>query len=565
MKLNDNELGNILLTAGLVQQEQLEDILIQKQIDNLSLIDYLVTKDILIQNQIWESVAEHFGFQFIDLENYEFDSSLIKSIDHFSAQQYQFVPLEERDDTLLVAFNDPNNLQALDDLSVLLSKSIEPAIVVPDMLTEKISEYYGATEESLEEMLAGIDEGEIIVDEAETDANALAAGAEDAPIIKLVNMILMQSLKDGASDIHIEPSEKELVLRYRIDGILRFGISPPKRAQGHIMSRLKLMSGMDIAEHRRPQDGRIKMRMMGKDIDFRVSALPCVYGESFVLRLLDKESVQLGLEQIGFIGDHKKIFEEIITKPNGILLVTGPTGSGKTTTLYSALNELNSPERKLMTIEDPVEYMLDGINQVQVQHDIGLDFAFGLRAMLRQSPDIIMVGEIRDFETASIAIRAALTGHLVFSTLHTNDAPSAITRMIDMGVNPYLIASSIQAIMAQRLARTICSKCKEEYEPSKELLEEAGFPEEQVKKITFYRGAGCETCNYTGYKGRCGIFELLVMDEELKDLVLKNVSSGELRDVARKNGMRTLREDGFTKIGLGMTTIVEVMRVTSAD
>ncbi|HOK40173.1 MAG TPA: type IV-A pilus assembly ATPase PilB [bacterium] len=565
MNISDSELGNILVASGLILQENLDDILLQKQIEKLSLIDYLTTKANLTKEQIWQAVSDHFGFSFVDLENYNFDSKLLKSVDALTVQQYQFIPLEIRDSTLLIAFNEPTNLKALDDLSILLGKPIEPVIVVPEKLSEKINELYGATDETLEEMLAGIEEGEVLTEEEKEQKADLIAGAEDAPIIKLVNMILMQSLKDNASDIHIEPSEKELVLRYRIDGILRYGVSPPKKAQGHILSRIKLMSGMDIAEHRKPQDGRIKMRMMGKDIDFRVSALPCIYGESVVLRLLDKSSVQLGLEQVGFIGDHKEMFEEIIKKPNGILLVTGPTGSGKTTTLYSALNELNTPDKKIMTIEDPVEYMLDGINQVQVNHEIGLDFANGLRAMLRQSPDIIMVGEIRDLETASIAIRAALTGHLVFSTLHTNDAPSAVTRLVDMGVNPYLIASSIQAIMAQRLVRTICPECKEEYKPPEELLIEAEFPLDEAKNITFYHGAGCEKCNYTGYKGRTGIFELLVMDEELKGLVLKNVSSTQLRQVAREHGMRTLREDGFKKVAMGVTTIVEVMRNTLAE
>jgi type IV pilus assembly protein PilB len=565
MFINDNELGNILVSSDLITEDNLHEILIQMNVENLSLIDYLVVKDILTKKQIWETVAEHYGFEYIDIDNFVFKDNVLKLVDALTAQQYQFVPLETEYGNLKIVTNDPGNLKTLDDLSILLGMSIEPAISEPEKVTEKINEFYGATEETLEEMLGDIDEGEYITDTDTTDTASLIAGAAEAPIIKLVNMILMQSLKDGASDIHIEPSEKDIVLRYRIDGILREGISPPKKAQGHILSRLKIISGMDIAERRKPQDGRIKIRMMGKDIDFRVSALPCIYGESVVLRLLDKSSVQLGLEQIGFKDDHRKIFEEIISKPNGILLVTGPTGSGKTTTLYSALNELNQPDKKIITIEDPVEYMLDGINQVQVHKTIGLDFAQGLRAMLRQSPDIIMVGEIRDFETAVIAVRAALTGHLVFSTLHTNDAPSAITRLIDMGVNSYLIASSIQGIMAQRLIRTICKSCKETYDPPLDLLNEAGFPTDLAAKSTFYRGSGCEKCNYTGYKGRSGIFEILVMDEELKNLVLQNVDTGELRKVARKNGMRTLREDGFKKVLAGVTTIVEIMRVTAMD
>jgi len=323
---------------------------------------------------------------------------------------------------------------------------------------------------------------------------------------------------------------------------------------------------MDIAERRIPQDGRIKMKMLGKEIDFRVNSLPCIHGESVVLRLLDKASVSLGLEQVGFIGDNKKSFDNIIRKPNGILLVTGPTGSGKTTTLYSALNDINTPEKKLMTIENPVEYMLEGINQVQVQHDIKFDFALGLRAMLRQAPDVIMVGEIRDFETAEIAIRAALTGHLVFSTLHTNDAPSSITRLIDMGINPYLVSSSIQAIMAQRLVRTICPKCKVvDDKVNKEVLLEMQFPEEWIDTTTFYKGEGCENCNFTGYRGRTGVFELMVMNQELKDLVLENVPALVLRKAAIKSGMRSLRRDGFEKVRLGVTTPIEVVRNTAAE
>lgn len=565
MFTNENELGNILISANIFDEDKLTDILLQANLENLSFIDYLEVKEIISKENLWKIVADYYGLNFIDVENFHFNDDVINMIDAITAQQYHILPVSYELDILKIVTNEPDNLKNLDDLSILIGKSIEPAIGVPDKVVEKINEFYGASEETLEDMLNDIDEGEYIEESDDFDTAKMIAGATEAPIIKLVNMILMQSLKVGASDIHLEPSEKEIVLRYRIDGILQPGISPPKKAQGHILSRIKIISGMDIAERRKPQDGRIKIRMMGKDIDFRVSALPCIYGESIVLRLLDKSSVQLGLEQIGFKDDHKRTFEEIISKPNGIMLVTGPTGSGKTTTLYSALNELNKPDKKIITIEDPVEYMLDGINQVQVNRAINFDFAQGLKAMLRQSPDIIMVGEIRDFETAVIAVRAALTGHLVFSTLHTNDAPSAITRLIDMGINPYLIASSIQAVLAQRLIRTICKDCSKPYKPTDEVIKESEFPDDLIKTTTFYIGKGCEKCNWTGYKGRSGIFELLVIDEELKNMILKNVDTTLLRKTAKKNGMRSLREDGFKKVISGETTLVEVMRVTALD
>ena len=562
----DKELSEILVDTGRLTEEQIQESLSERQVNNKTLLEWLLEKEIMNADDINAAIADYLGVEYVKISEIVINHDLLKKIDPGTAQQYEVFPISEEEGIFKVALTDPTNLKALDDLSVFLNMPVEAFLADETELREAINQYYGASEETLEEMFAGVEDMEFVKGEGGVDPAAAAEAANDAPIIKYVNSVLQKALKDRASDIHFEPFEKEFRVRFRIDGECRQEASPPKKLQGAILSRLKIMSGMDIAERRVPQDGRIKMKMMGKEIDFRVSALPCIHGESFVLRLLDKASVSLGLEQVGFIGDNKKQFDEIIRKPNGILLVTGPTGSGKTTTLYSALNDINKPDRKLMTIENPVEYMLEGINQVQIHHEIGFDFALGLRAMLRQSPDVIMVGEIRDHETAEIAVRAALTGHLVFSTLHTNDAPSSITRLIDMGINPFLVSSSIQAIMAQRLLRTICKKCKtvDDKVPA-ELLKELQFPEDEITTTTFYKGAGCENCNFTGYRGRTGIFELMIMNQTLKDLVLDNVPALVLRKAAIKSGMRSLRQDGFVKVKLGHTTCIEVARNTSAE
>jgi len=564
---DDKDLGDILLSSGKLTEEQLQQILIERQINNKSLLEWIEEKGLFTKDELNEATAQYLGFDYIKLSEIAINQDLIKRIDPSTAQQYEIFPIAEIDGVFKIAMVDPTNLKALDDISILLNMPVEGALGDEIEIREAIAQNYGASEERLDEMFADAEDMEVVdKKDGELDVAEAERSANDAPIIKYVNSVLNKALKDRASDIHFEPFEKEFRVRYRIDGECRQEPSPPKKLQGAILSRLKIMSGMDIAERRIPQDGRIKLKMMGKEIDFRVNSLPCIHGESVVLRLLDKESVSLGLEQVGFTGDNKKRFDEIIRKPNGILLVTGPTGSGKTTTLYSAMNDINTADRKLMTIENPVEYMLEGINQVQVQHDINFTFALGLRAMLRQSPDVIMVGEIRDFETAEIAIRAALTGHLVFSTLHTNDAPSSITRLIDMGINPFLVSSSIQAIMAQRLVRTICPKCKTvDDKVSPELLKELQFPEDQIAKTTFYKGEGCEYCNFTGYRGRTGVFELMIMDQFLKDLVLDNVPSLVLRKAALKNGMRSLRQDGFEKVKAGITTPIEVARNTAAE
>jgi type IV-A pilus assembly ATPase PilB len=562
---DDRELGDILVSTGYLTEDQVQESIIERKMNGQSLMEWIESKELLTKDDINTAIATYLGFEFVKISQIEKTDELLKKLDTTTVQQYIVFPYMEDFGVFKIAMADPTDLKALDDIAVFLNMPVEAVMADEEELKTAINEYYGASDETLEEMFADMDDLEVVKDTDEIDANSLEKEANDAPIIKYVNTVLMKALKDRASDIHFEPFEHEFILRFRVDGVCRQEVGPPKKLQGAVLSRLKIMSGMDISERRIPQDGRIKVKMMGKEIDFRVNSLPCIHGESVVLRLLDKASVSLGLEQVGFIGDNKRTFDELIRKPNGILLVTGPTGSGKTTTLYSALNDINTDDKKLMTIENPVEYMLEGINQVQIQHDIGLDFAAGLKAMLRQSPDVIMVGEIRDHETAAIAIRAALTGHLVFSTLHTNDAPSSIARLIDMGINPFLVSSSIQAVMAQRLGRTICNKCKVEDKVPEKLLEELEFPVEDISKTTFYKGEGCEQCNFTGYKGRVGIFELMVLNQNLKDLILENVPSNVLRKAAIQNGMRTLREDGFEKVRQGITTVVEVARITTAE
>jgi type IV-A pilus assembly ATPase PilB len=521
---------------------------------------------------ILNAIAFHFGMETVGLAEAELDPEIIGLVGHEFASRARLIPVAKDGRNLKVAIDDPMNFRGLDEVRVMTGLDVEPMLATPTDIRIALEKFYGAGGAG-EADIDNIDlEGLVhdIAGEGDDEAKG-ELGAEDAPIIKLVNTIIITAIHDRASDIHIECRERKMVIRYRIDGVLHDRIVPPKRLQGAILSRLKLMASCDISERRIPQDGRIKMRVptgigkQTKNIDLRFSTLPSLYGESIVMRILDKSGVSLGLEQVGFLPQTVAHFEKLIARPNGVILVTGPTGSGKTTTLYAALNKLNTPDRKLITVEDPVEYQLDGINQVQIRADIGLDFARGLRSLLRQSPDVILVGEIRDLETAEIAIRAALTGHLVFSTLHTNDAPGAVTRLIDMGINPFLVASSVCAIMAQRLVRRICAGCKREMTPDPAVMAEFELTPEKMKGKTYHEGAGCRDCNMTGYRGRTTIFELLVVDDEIKDLILSNASAGELRKAARIKGMQTLREYGLLKIELGMTTFLEVMRVTPSE
>lgn len=520
------------------------------------------------KRQVVKKFAEHYGMEFVDLDTVEFNSSLIHSLDASSAHQYFVFPVDHTASGYKIATTEPPDVRIVDDLEAILDDSVEFCIAPPEQIRSRIDEYYGMSLSDITETLEEVDEDEISAEDMdedeEQDVANLEEQAEEGSIIRLVNMLILEGVQRGASDIHIEPLEHKIVVRYRIDGILHEAHEPPKNLQGAIISRIKIMADMSIAEWRVPQDGRIKMKIMGKSLDLRVSTLPSIHGESVVLRILDQEAVNFGLEDLGFLPDNKAVFDKLIERPHGIILVTGPTGSGKTTTLYSALNEINDSGIKLITIEDPVEYQVEGINQMQVKEEIGLDFAEGLKTLMRQNPDVILVGEIRDYETAETAIRASLTGHLVFSTLHTNDAPSTVNRLVDLGVNPYLIGSSIQAIMAQRLVRSICDNCKEEYQPEENYLTQVGFPLEDAAETTFYRGAGCEQCDGTGYSGRTAIFELLVNNEDIGDAILEDASTGEIRDLAMENGMRTLRQDGFIKVRMGETTLMEVARVTQA-
>ncbi|HZT23938.1 MAG TPA: GspE/PulE family protein, partial [Verrucomicrobiae bacterium] len=476
-------------------------------------------------------------------------------------------PLFKTDGKVAIAIADPSDLNTIDTLTHLLNAEIEFRVASEEDIEAALNKYYGADKKGMQDgafkdVIEELTHSDVAIPALEDDAATVEA---DAPIIKLVNQIIIDAFKMRASDIHLEPLAKRFRLRYRIDGILHEMKAPPKRLQAPIITRLKIQSGMSISEHRIPQDGRIQTKVGNKLIDLRVSCLPTNHGESIVMRILDKEGLRLGLAELGFFADDQQTFERIISLPDGILLVTGPTGSGKTTTLYSCLHFINRPDRKIITVEDPVEYILAGINQVQVNEAVGLTFAAALRSILRQAPNVIMIGEIRDLETASIAINASLTGHLVFSTLHTNDAPSAVTRLIDIGVKPFLVASSTRCLMAQRLVRKVCKKCAEPYQPTEPEMRALNLTPEMLKTATLFKGRGCANCSNTGYRGRFGIFEIFVIDDESRKLIYDKVSASVLRARAREMGMRTLREDGVRKALAGLTTPEEVIRATVGD
>lgn len=551
------------------QAESVRDWLDEPRDASLSdLLDGLLDEDIYSDRpEAATHLARSFGMEYVDLESIDVDTGLVERIDASTAQQYFVFPIQATERGIQVAVDEPPDVRATDDLEVLFDRPLEFCLADSALLEKMIVEYYGTSIDDINAVLQEAGEADLVYvepDEETEDTGQLEEQAEEAPVIKLVNTIIMDAVKRGASDIHLEPLERRFLIRYRIDGVLQEVHEPPKRLEGPVISRIKIMANMDIAERRVPQDGRIKMKVRGREIDFRVNTLPAQHGESVVLRVLDKEAVSFGLEELGFLSDNREVFDDLIRRPHGMILVTGSTGSGKTTTLYSALFELNTSQRKLVTVEDPVEYQIEGINQMQVNDEIGLDFALGLRTLLRQSPDVILVGEIRDRETAEIAIRSALTGHLVFSTLHTNDAPGAVDRLIDLGVSRYLVASAIQAVVAQRLVRTICENCKEPYEPEEEYLRQVGFPLDDVSDTTFYRGEGCDECDQTGYSGRTAVFEMLVNTDSISETILNEGSTQDIRDHALLEGMRTLRQDGFLKVKLGQTTLMEVARVTQA-
>ena len=567
MTSNDDYILEILENVGLVSREQ---AVAARQIaaqDDEPVMDVLARDGGVSKLDMLKALAGQFGMETITLTGLDIPREVLDMVPGDVAQRYKVVPVFKHESVLTVALGDPLDVDTLDGLRYVLKCNVEGVVAPPEEIEKAIANYYGRATGAVEGMLQEITEGTLALPE---DVKKQLVGDEnvtesDAPIIKLVSLIIMEAFRSRASDIHLEPMPKKFRVRYRIDGVLHEVDSPPKRLQSAIISRVKIMANMSIAEKRVPQDGRIQINVMGRDLDLRVSSIPTNHGESIVMRILDKAGIALGLPQLGFFSDDQQIFERLITLSDGIILVTGPTGSGKTTTLYACLNTINKPDRKIITVEDPVEYQMSGINQVQVRSDIGMTFSAALRAILRQAPNIIMIGEIRDLETAEIAVNASLTGHLVFSTLHTNDAPSAVTRMIDIGVKPFLVASSTRAIMAQRLVRKICEKCKEPYEAREAELRLLGPAAKQLASAQLFHGKGCADCQFTGYRGRLGIYEIFQIDDQVRNLIFEQVSSTELRIKARELGMRTLREDGLRKVVAGITTLEEILRVTMGD
>jgi len=558
-----------LRTAGLIDDAIAEKAAYLADDQGKDVAEVLEDSGMITGEEITQAIAEHYGMEMVSLREMDIEQEVIDAMPADIARRYGVMPVSKRGNELVVAVSDPQDIDTIDSLSYTLPFDVVPVVASDKEIQSSINLFYtgggGMAGDALQELTEATISGIATDETSALFGDAEDATEEDAPIIKLVSLIIIEAFRNRASDIHVEPMEKKLRVRYRIDGVLHEVESPPKRLQSAILQRIKIMANMKIAEKRVCQDGRIQINVMGRELDLRVSVVPSNHGESVVMRILDKESLRLGLPELGFFTDDQQTFRSLIRLADGIVLVTGPTGSGKTTTLYSCLNEINKPDRKIITVEDPVEYQLSGINQVHVRADIGLTFSSALRSILRQAPNIVMIGEIRDIETAEIAVNASLTGHLVFSTLHTNDAPSAVTRLVDIGVKPFLVASSIRGIMAQRLVRKICSKCTETYTPTDREMRQLGALAGQVEDVELSRGAGCENCAYTGYAGRIGIFEIFVITEEVQHLIYEQVSSSELRNKARELGMRTLREDGLRKVIGGQTTLEEVFRVTMGD
>ncbi len=567
MAAKDDYVLDQLVELGYVNHAQVDDLRADAKSTGAGVVDLLLERKVVTVAAVTAAKAAHFGVEMVNLGEMRLADEVISAIPRHVAKRYRVVPVYRHANHIAVALSDPSDLDTVDSLHHLLKAEIELRVASEADIDAALSKYYGAGDDSVTKMIQDITEGEVEIGghTAAGEADDGATVDADAPIIKLVNSLIVEAFKMRASDIHLEPMSKSFRVRYRIDGVLHELKSPPKRLQAAIISRLKIQSNMSIAEKRVPQDGRIQTQVGGKMIDLRVSCLPTNHGESIVMRILDKEGLRLGLPELGFFTDDQQTFERLIGLPDGILLVTGPTGSGKTTTLYSCLNFINRPDRKIITVEDPVEYILSGINQVQVSEVIGMTFAAALRSMLRQAPNVIMLGEIRDLETASIAINASLTGHLVFSTLHTNDAPGAVTRLIDIGVKPFLVASSTRALMAQRLVRKVCRKCATPHMPSEAELRALNIDPNRTQGATFLRGKGCGECSKTGYRGRFGIFEIFVIDDEARKLIYSKVPTSVLRARAREMGMRTLREDGARKVLAGLTTAEEVIRATVGD
>jgi type IV pilus assembly protein PilB len=560
------KLGNFLVREGLITPEQLENALQEQKANGGMLGSNLVKMGYIEEAELMEFLSKQFGVPSTDPSKLDVDPEVIEMIPGNIVNKYRIVPISLEGQTLTIAMVDPSNIFIIDDIKFLTRKNIRVTVATESSIKSAMDRFYDAGA-ALEDVMQEFDEDGVDVVEGseDLDLGELESAAEQAPVVKLVNLILVDAIKKVASDIHIEPYEKSFRVRYRIDGVLYEVMKPPMKLKNALISRVKIMSRLDIAERRLPQDGRIKLKTKGKEMDFRVSVLPTLFGEKIVLRLLDKSNLQLDMTKLGFEKKQLANFQDAIHKPFGMVLVTGPTGSGKTTTLYSALSELNKTTENISTAEDPVEFNLGGINQVQIHESIGLSFAACLRSFLRQDPDIIMVGEIRDFETAEIAIKAALTGHMVLSTLHTNDAPSTVNRMLNMGVEPFLVSSAVNLILAQRLARRVCLDCKEEIEIPKETLLDLGVPDEEVGNFKCYHGIGCPTCSQTGYKGRIALYEVMPMYEEIKELVLVGASSTEIKREAMRLGMLTLRQSGINKLKEGITTVEEVVRCSVKD
>jgi type IV pilus assembly protein PilB len=565
------KLGQLLVKNKVVTEDQLAEAIELQRRDGGRVGPNLVKLNYISEDALVEFLSKQYGVPSVNLADNNVDPSLVKFIPHDVAQKYQIFPISKNGATLTIAMIDPSNVFAIDDVKFMTGYNVKPVVASESAIQQSIAEHYGQSADALQSVVNNMtDFNEESLDlihdtEEEEDLGELQSATEEAPVVKLVNLILGEAITRGASDIHVEPYEKEFRVRYRVDGVLYDIMQPPLKLKAALSSRIKIMAELDISERRLPQDGRIKLKIQDRGVDLRVSTLPTLFGEKIVMRILDKESLELDLTKLGFEEQALADFNEAIRSPFGMVLVTGPTGSGKTTSLYSALSTINTIDVNIMTAEDPVEYNLKGINQVHVRDDIGLSFAAALRSFLRQDPDIVMVGEIRDFETAEIAVKAALTGHLVLSTLHTNDAPSTISRLLNMGVEPFLVSASVVLILAQRLCRKICEHCKEEDSMPESALLDIGFSPDEAKTIKCYKGQGCSKCGDTGYKGRIALYEVMPVKDDLKELILKGGSASELKKTAVQLGMKTLRMSGLTKIKEGVTSIEEVLRVTFKD
>ena len=563
-------LGQILTDLGLIDEDQLEQMLAEQEARGGELLGRVgLSMDFYSDEQLGEALAEQWNTLFVTLYDKQITHDLVEIISRTMAEMYRVVPLELKDNRLTIATADPQKIQIADELRVFLGYDIDVVVATDGEIDKAIEKFYSGELETVESIVEEMEADKELANAAKEvgndgpiDLTSAEAMADSAPVRKLLNLVLLMAIKENASDIHLEPFEDTFRIRMKADGVLQEMVPPPKHLSFAITTRIKVMANLDIAERRMPQDGRIELSVSGHPVDLRVSVLPTLFGESVVMRVLDRGVVSLDLDKLGMDEGILRRFREVMVRPNGIILVTGPTGSGKTTTLYSALSELNEPDDKIITTEDPIEYDIEGIVQVPIDADLGVTFASALRAILRQDPDRILVGEIRDVETAEIAIQAALTGHMVFSTLHTNDSPATVTRLRDMGVQPFLITATVEAILAQRLVRRICANCKEEYVPDAETLADLELTSDQVAGKTFYRGKGCDKCSGTGYKGRLGLYELLIMNDDLRDLVVRNASTEEIRELARKGGMVTLRDSGMVNMFEGHTTADEVIRET---